>query len=223
MTTLRILSISSGFSGGGGGGSALLDRVQITFKGNEAAKAEQIVNEKCSPTELQQSATSKPSARLPLTKRFPNCSQLCAFLPRHMKQFIRKKCLYLLAQSWECRWGYTTVSHRRGQAPTRAEVRCVVAPSCSLLPFVVKAATLASSHPFPFGSHLQLCLSCNPNLLSLFHASHYRTTFHQNLFLINTHWIWSRLGEEAQLIWVGGGSIFVVFFLVRNVPGSCEA
>lgn len=108
------------------------------------------------------SATSKPSARLPLTKRLPNCSQLCASLPRHMKQFIRKKCLYLLAQSWECRWGYTTVSHRRGQAPTRGEFCCVVAPSCSPLSFLVKSSTLASPCPFPFGSHLQLCLSCNP-------------------------------------------------------------
>lgn len=130
-----------------------------------------------------------------------------------MKQFIRKKCLYLLAQSWECRWGYTTVSHRRGQAPMRAEVRCVVASSHSLLPFVVEPTTLASPHPFPFGSHLQLCLSCNPNLLSWFHASRYRTTFHQNTFLINTRWIWSRLGEKVQLIWVGGGSILCSFRL----------
>lgn len=115
------------------------------------------------------------------------------------------------------------VHHRRGQAPTRGELCCVVAPSCSLLPFMVKPATLASPDPFPFGSHLQLCLSCNPNLLSQFHASHYKTTFHQNTFLINKCWIWSRLGENVQLIWVGGGSIFVVFFSVRNVPRSCEA
>lgn len=62
-----------------------------------------------------------------------------------------------------------------------------------------------------------------PNLLSWFHASYWRTTFHQNTFLINTCWIWSHLGEKVQLIWAGGGSIFVVFFLVRNVPRSCEA